>query len=953
MESTPDFAELLARSRQLTSHILGPGLPHLERGLDQIDSQSRKLLSKSHPSQSPTTAATQHATATTDTRTAYLFANRGFDPERISDVLNSIHIATAPSSTFESLSPLHETDLEGYVRHAHEMVIVGAVEEVRRAAVREFEEGFERAGRVEWERAKRRAFEELGQHQMVGGSGVGGGGFGFGSDRSGSQVMGNLLGGSARRESVQLEPRVKRYAKVIRELNEARLRGEDYGLISQLREVSKQLDRVDATQQHLTECWTHLASILNETDVLHGRFQRTPLKEKQYAVAVASSDPSLRKMLVAGGRRSLQQLFWAYAENQVQQHRSAIGGRPTVSSIIEAYVNVRMTQIGSWKHEWLERFRGVPFWAHLFYLIRAGFVDVAREFVESYQGILERTDDAKFGMYFTAWVNGGCGKLQDSLRAQIHGEYNQRVRGSVMLDANGVWAGGDAFKMAIYKIVGRCELSKRSLVAEVVPSIEDYLWLQLMLVSEDGSAGSEPASAKYSLRDMSAAMQRFGADHFSSKGKTPVIWFKTLLLCGEFERAVEYLTGIDGVAIDAVHFATALAYYGALRVPENPHATDVGMHLLSVQAVPGIDPAKYAAASLSFARLMHQYAKSFLGTEPVEALQYVYLIGLYGAELDSDGSMQDGGAFSGGSMGRDYTRVCHTYVRDIARGSGDYATLFGKPRRGTEGTTTAGEVEKFGRLIHIRTHEEFLATMVKVAAEQADRDGKFKEAVYLYDLAADYNTVVSILNRHLGEMMGQQRFAGGEADGGGRRQSYGGMDIGAGGVDEARTAVQYAEEVIEYYKGYATIWGTITAGRKRTVEVLLSLSKFFRDYGQGKLDEALAGMETLGLIPLEGSGSGSSGALDMGMIQRKADEFGELDEGVGVTFPEVLVATMSVLQKLYQRVGDKGGEDWVRSERRAELRGKATRLMVFAGLIQFRIPTDTFAQLTRMDVMMR
>ncbi|KAI8800731.1 hypothetical protein BJ742DRAFT_780116 [Cladochytrium replicatum] len=85
-------------------------------------------------------------------------------------------------------------------------------------------------------------------------------------------------------------------------------------------------------------------------------------------------------------------------------------------------------------------------------------------------------------------------------------------------------------------------------------------------------------------------------------------------------------------------------------------------------------------------------------------------------------------------------------------------------------------------------------------------------------------------------------------------------------------------------------------------------------------------MKLRGLIPLEGSGAVSSGVLDMEMIQRKsskADEFGELDEGVG-------------------RVGDKGGEDWVRSERTAELRGKATRLMVFAGLIQFRIPTDTF-----------
>lgn len=38
--------------------------------------------------------------------------------------------------------------------------------------------------------------------------------------------------------------------------------------------------------------------------------------------------------------------------------------------------------------------------------------------------------------------------------------------------------GSDPYKIALYKILGRCELYKKNL-PEVTPSIEDYLWLQV------------------------------------------------------------------------------------------------------------------------------------------------------------------------------------------------------------------------------------------------------------------------------------------------------------------------------------------------------------------------------------------------------------------------------------------------------------------------------------------
>ena len=40
------LAQLAEQSKQLTSHIGGLQLPHIERGIDQIENQSRKLAAK-------------------------------------------------------------------------------------------------------------------------------------------------------------------------------------------------------------------------------------------------------------------------------------------------------------------------------------------------------------------------------------------------------------------------------------------------------------------------------------------------------------------------------------------------------------------------------------------------------------------------------------------------------------------------------------------------------------------------------------------------------------------------------------------------------------------------------------------------------------------------------------------------------------------------------------------
>ncbi len=55
----------------------------------------------------------------------------------------------------------------------------------------------------------------------------------------------------------------------------------------------------------------------------------------------------------------------------------------------------------------------------------------------------------------------------------------------------------------------------------------------------------------------------FGEAYFDPKGNRPLFYFRLLLLCGQFEKAVGFLFSRSAHQVDAIHFAVVLvAYYG-------------------------------------------------------------------------------------------------------------------------------------------------------------------------------------------------------------------------------------------------------------------------------------------------------------------------------------------------------------------------------------------------------
>lgn len=84
------------------------------------------------------------------------------------------------------------------------------------------------------------------------------------------------------------------------------------------------------------------------------------------------------------------------------------------------------------------------------------------------------------------------------------------------------------------------------------------------------------------------------------------------------------------------------------------------------QVVIEFDDPKQEIAQVNFARLLHRYTRSFVQSDPQEALHYIYLVCL-NADLPAP-------------LGQDQIDLCHNYVRELVMDTRKYAELLGDVR---------------------------------------------------------------------------------------------------------------------------------------------------------------------------------------------------------------------------------------------------------------------------------
>lgn len=590
------FDNLLEKGRKRTHDADGgPGfrdLPSLQLGLGDIRQRVRELGGVGAQAQGGRGA---------DSRAHYLLAASGINPGTTRRELDSL-AQSSPSRNLPQ-APDWDPDTHKYVEQLQQQSTLKMISEGLKRAQRNFDAYLEENVDINWDLQRKKIYEHFGLTPKGGdapndyaASPSGNTSFGKSARKGRSTNNGgpgkstlnrSIFGHSSLQKSVIgtpgigsgnatlfadvaekngttpallddrfLRERQRKFTEKVQALNRARLNESSYPVLREFKSVEFQPSGESPRQ--LGDAYDALMEIVGEHQAKQRQFAEDYLDETPNSAKVTK----IRKRILDGSRRCLEKAFFEQLEVLVAKNpkEANIGGVPTTINKVRAYIRIRAARRDLIPDGTDLRIIEDDYcWALVFFLLRSGLEKEAAEYVVSNQSAF-KTIDRNLVTYITGFASSSDRRLERKVQDHINREYSKQTR--VAPDNQ-----TDPYQLACYKIIGRCELSKRT-IDSVSQGVEDWIWLQFSLAREVNRV-EESAGDVFGLEEVQETIREIGERHFA-KGAEGMGGYGTFfflqILGGMFEQAVSYLYSYSYVA--AVHVAIALDYYGLLRVSD-------------------------------------------------------------------------------------------------------------------------------------------------------------------------------------------------------------------------------------------------------------------------------------------------------------------------------------------------------------------------------------------------
>jgi len=248
---------------------------------------------------------------------------------------------------------------------------------------------------------------------------------------------------------------------------------------------------------------------------------------------------------------------------------ASLGGIPSSINKVRAYVRVLAArkELGD-RTDTFKKVNDDYAWVIVFYLIRSGLIQDAVKYIGDNDKAFKNLDPL-FVTAIQEYAKNDERRLPRDVQAKLNtkfGNFKNAAEGTI-----------DPYHFACMKIVGRCELNKRTLDGVRI-DMDDWIWLHFILARE-ASRVDEAANEVFNLQNLRTTVADIGKRHFSQNsesGSSFGSFFYLQILAGMFEDAVAYLYQHNPVA--SVHFAITLAYYGLLRVSDYSNSNNLSKY---------------------------------------------------------------------------------------------------------------------------------------------------------------------------------------------------------------------------------------------------------------------------------------------------------------------------------------------------------------------------------------
>ncbi|RYO02514.1 Nucleoporin [Alternaria tenuissima] len=866
---------------------------------------------------------------------------------------------------------LFDNDVDGYISNLHSQSTLALIQEGLEQSKRDFDTFLEDNVQIEWDKQRQRIYEHFGlgrqsEDMAASQSGAFGstarGAFGratgrkgrsmgpnsgasvngrstFGASAAGPPVLGasqsvlggreptdkSVMGGQAASQDRHARDKQEKYMDEVKKLNESRLRESSFSVLHAFSDVEKAAGT--EYSDHFTNAYGALISITGEkTELEASNPGSNQPKERSFAKDYLDDQPNsaasvrMRKCILDGSRKFLESKFLEQVEDVLRRNpaEALVGGVPSMLNKIRGFVRAKAAfkELGA-DSDLFQRIgeAGDEFpWIIIFFLLRGGLLTEAAEYVREKRNFFQNTD-RNFQAAITQYATDPERRLNPDTQQKVAHTHAQRTR---------LKTPEDPYRMACYKIVGRCDMSQRNL-APIKENMDDWVWLQFNLARE-GNRAEENAGEIFGLEELRTTIKDIGQRHFMNDEAESAggygIYFYLATLAGLFEPAINYLYTHNYVS--AVHFAVALDYYGLLRVSD---WTTAGGEIITFTT--------RQQPQLNFGRVIGHYTSDFRAARADAAADYLVLICM-NADLP-------------GEAGRQQAELCHEALRELVLETREFSTLLGDVK--SNGETTPGLIQERVPLLKLDGEMGLWNTITSEAARMADDNGRINDAILLCHLAGEYDSVVTILNRALAEALsvelGQEplrleplkpRLTPAES----QQQQQQRSDLTSSSLSMLGTddPVELAQKVLALYDANSLWWRKVSQMNRDTVGILFQLNNAKKVIEAGDYMAALGQIENLRILPLSAGGNVSD-------IRATANSFNSYPPEISRNIGNVLLWCIGCCSRHRERLLSGQFEDRMRKVLADQLLQKAKDLMVFAGLIKYKLPPRVFETLAR------
>ena len=576
-----------------------------------------------------------------------------------------------------------------------------------------------------------------------------------------------------------------------------------------------------------------------------------------------------------------------YAKNSINE------GMPTTANKYQHYISMKFKNSvsGEWKTSNLTIVNDKPIWCIMYYFLRGGCINEAYSYIIANKTIFNKIAP-QISQCFKHVIQDGY----------LNADLQQRILLEFKTFNNEVNV--DPYKLAVYKIIGKLDLSGETgskCVSDVIESMEDWVWFHLAVLTKGADESKDlykvsESSDQFTFQEFKDLVLLFGEQQFGLK-----LYLQVLLLCGLYENMAEFITNDKSrFNIDTVHLMFAI--HNSVK----------------------LDLDQFDEVGLPVWKFFTTYMQFFIISDPKIVVEYLILFYKPISSSDRDPHKKT-------------LQLVQTLIKDLISYSKDYTAILGKVNLQT-GSIQQGYLEKRASFFNINSGSDLYAKITESCAFKAEEEGRFEDAILLYHLANNLDSVFTIVNKSLGDFLCGLDYLHTE-------DSVSSFQLQTADMN---SVLNKALAINDNYTNYgSSAVKRISSENKLCLPVLLSIADIWQRFIVGDFAKCLDNLKALNLVPIYDTSDRSTA-----IVLSQGKEMTTLlnIDPILKNLPNVLILTMFSIQKLKEKmVLLKDQPESIKEQTKRELNQISKSCMTYVGITPYRLSKQTYTTLLSIE----